>query len=169
MGNHFLCRTLSSHSPSGSSLSTYLVIRRMMERMRYTALFSIIMMMMILILWQWLPMMCQNVLTSQRPSSGVLFQCSQTPRENDQAVLITKLQCKQGPKSGRNIILHPLPSPSLLAVQYVEFGIEPKVKGSLPFLPRSLLFVFFLSSHYQWRLPPPLPLWWHSRRGCPPL
>ena len=112
MGNHFLCRTLSSHSPSGSSLSTYLVIRRLMERMRYTALFSIIMMMMILILWQWLPMMCQNVLTSQRPSSGVLFQCSQTPRENDQAGLITKLQCKQGPKSGRNIILHPLP-PSL--------------------------------------------------------
>ena len=116
MGNHFLCRTLSSHSPSGSSLSTYLVIRRMMERMRYTALFSIIMMMMILILWQWLPMMCQNVLTSQRPSSGVLFQCSQTPRENDQAVLITKLQCKQGPKSGRNIILHPLPPLCLLSL-----------------------------------------------------
>ena len=103
---------------------------------RHLFTLSIMIMMMISILWQWLPMMCQNALTSQKPSSGVLFQCSQTPRENDQAGLITKLQCQQGPKSGRNIILHPPPPPplslSLLAVQYVEFGIEPKVNGSLP-------------------------------------
>ena len=171
MGNHFLCRTLSSHSPSGSSLSTYLVISRVMGRMRYTALFSIMIMMMISILWQWLPMMCENALTSQRPSSGVLFQCSQTPRENDQAGLITKLQCKQGPKSGRNITLHPLPPFFSFScpVCWVWHRTKSKDLPSLPFLPRSLFFAFFLSSHYQWRLPPPLPLWWHSRRGCPPL
>ena len=144
MGNHFLCRTLSSHSPSGSSLSTYLVIRRMMERMTYTALFSIMMMMMILILWQWLPMMCQNVLTSQRPSSGVLFQCSQTPRENDQAGLITKLQCKQGPKSGRNIILHPLPPSLSFSCPVCWVWHQTKSEG-LPALPPPLINFCLLS------------------------
>ena len=97
--------------------------------------------MMISILWQWLPMMCQNALTSQRPSSGVLFQCSQTPRENDQAGLITKLQCQQGPKSGRNVILHPLHPPSL---SFSWVWHRTKSEG-LPSPPPSLISFFLLS------------------------
>ena len=104
---------------------------------------------MISILWQWLPMMCQNALTSQKPSSGVLFQCSQTPRENDQAGLITKLQCQQGPKSGRNIILHlppPLPLSLSLSFSCSVCWVWHRTKSEgLPFPPPSLISFCLLS------------------------